>query len=52
MGGVLFPPCCLTWDQTMLEVMKLMATSIERSSALTSALSAPTLQQATLLFAM
>ena len=22
MGGTVFPPCCLTWDQTILEVMK------------------------------
>ena len=21
-GGTVFPPCCLTWDQTMVEVMK------------------------------
>ena len=23
MGGAVFPPCCLTWDQTMAEVMKI-----------------------------
>ena len=22
MGRVVFPPCCLTWDQTMVEIMK------------------------------
>ena len=27
MAGTVFPPCCLTWDQTMVEVMKKMATS-------------------------
>ena len=25
MGGAVFPPCCLTWGQTMVEVMKIMA---------------------------
>ena len=34
-GGAMFPPCCLTWDQTMVEVMKIMATSFK--SALTAA---------------
>ena len=24
MGGAVFPPCCLTWGQTMVEVMKIM----------------------------
>ena len=24
MGGAVFPPCCLTWDQTMVEVRKIM----------------------------
>ena len=23
MGGVVFPHCCLTWDQTIVEVMKI-----------------------------
>ena len=41
MGGVVFPPCCLTWDQTMVEVMKKMATSFRRSHACTAVLSAP-----------
>ena len=43
----LFPPCCLTWGQTMVEVRKIMATSFKTSHACTAALSAPTLQQAT-----
>ena len=30
MGRAVFPPCCLTWDQTMVEVMKIMATSFRR----------------------
>ena len=41
MGRAVFPPCCLTWDQTMVEVMKIMVTSFKRSHALTVALSAP-----------
>ena len=40
MGGAVFSPCCLTWDQTMVEVMKIMSTSIKRSHACTAALSA------------
>ena len=28
MGGTVFPPCCLTWDQTMVEVMKIMVTLV------------------------
>ena len=43
----MFPPCCLTWGQTMVEVMKMMATSFKTSCAHTAALSTPTLQQAT-----
>ena len=39
MGGAVFPPCCLTWGQTMVEVMKIM-TFFKRSHART-ALSAP-----------
>ena len=31
----------ITWDQTMVEVMKIMATSLERSHACTGSLSAP-----------
>jgi len=41
MGGAVFPPCCLTWDQTMGEVMKIMATSFKRSHASSPTLSAP-----------
>ena len=41
MGQVVFPPCFLTWDQTMVEVMKIMATSFKRSHAGTATLSAP-----------
>ena len=37
----MFPPCCLTWDQTMVEVMKTTATSFKRSHAGTATLSAP-----------
>ena len=36
MGGVVFPPCYLTWGQTMVEVMKIMATSFKRSHALSA----------------
>ena len=35
-----FPPCCLTWGQTMVEVTKIMVTSFKRSHAHTSVLSA------------
>ena len=31
MGRAVFPPCCLTWDQTMVEVIKKMATTFKRS---------------------
>ena len=41
MGGAVFPPCCLTWGQTMVELMKIMAASFNRSHACASALSAP-----------
>ena len=47
MGGAVFPSCCLTWGQTMVEVMKTTATSFKRSHTRTAALSAPRLQQAT-----
>ena len=40
MGGAVFPSCCLTWRQTMLEVMKIMGTSFKRSCACTATLSA------------
>ena len=40
-------PCCLTSDQTLVEEMKIMATSFKRFRAYTVTLSAPNLQQAT-----
>ena len=42
-GETVFPPCCLTWDKAMVEVMKIMATSFKRSHVCPAALSAPTL---------
>ena len=33
MGGAVFPPCCLPWGQTMVEIMKIMVTSFKRSHA-------------------
>ena len=41
MGGAVIPPCCLTWGQTMMELMKIMVTFFKKSQALTAALSAP-----------
>ena len=41
MGRAVFPPCSLTWGQTMVEVMKIMVTSFKRSHACTAALGAP-----------
>ena len=41
MGGAVFPPCCLTWEQTMVEVIKKMVTSFKRSRACTATLNAP-----------
>ena len=41
MGGTLFPTCCLTWDQTMVEVTEIMVISFKRSHASTATLSAP-----------
>ena len=41
MGRAMFPPCCLTWDQTMVEVIKIMATSFKRAYAKTVVFSAP-----------
>ena len=40
-AAAMFPPCYLTWGQTMVEVMKIMATSFKRSHAGTATLSAP-----------
>ena len=37
MDKAAFPPCYLTWGQTMVEVMKIMATSFKRSHACISA---------------
>ena len=39
-GWAVFPLCCLTWSQTMVEVLKIMVTSFKRSDAVTAALSA------------
>ena len=39
--GSLFLSCCLTGEQTMVEVMKVMTTSFKRSRAHTAALSSP-----------
>ena len=47
MGGAVFPPCCLTWGQTMVQVMKIMATSFERAHAELLHSVLPTLQQTT-----
>ena len=41
MGGAVFPPCGLTWGQTMVEVMTIMVTSLKRYKAGTATLSAP-----------
>ena len=41
MGGAVFPLCCFIWDQTMVEVMKIMATSFKSSHVCTATLSAP-----------
>ena len=41
MGGAVFPPCCLTWGQTMVEVMKIMVTSFKSSHAGPATLSTP-----------
>ena len=43
MGCAVFPPCYLTSGQTMVEVVKIMATSFKKSHACTAALSAPNL---------
>ena len=43
MDWAVFPPCCLTWGQTMVEIMKIMATSFKRSCVHTAAFSAPKL---------
>ena len=38
MGGAVFCPCCLTWGQTMVEVVKIMVSSFKMSCACTAAL--------------
>ena len=40
-GRGCFPPCYLTWGQTMLAVMRTMGTSVKRSHACTATLNAP-----------
>ena len=46
-GWSCVPSLLFTWDQTMVEVIKITATSFKMSHACTATLSAPTLQQAT-----
>ena len=46
-GGAVFPPCYLTWGQTMVEVLKIMVTSFKRSHAALLHSVPPTLQHAT-----
>ena len=41
MDRAVFPPFCLTWGQSMVEVMKIIVTSFKRSHAGMPALSAP-----------
>ena len=41
MSGAVFPPCCLTWGQSMVMVIKIIVTSFKRSHAGTTELSAP-----------
>ena len=47
MGRAVFPPCCLTWGQAMVEVMKITVTSFKRSMHALPHSVAPALQQAT-----
>ena len=47
MGVAVFPPCFLTWGQTMVEVVKIMKISFKRSNAALMHSVPPTLQQAT-----
>ena len=46
MGRAMFPPCCLTWGQTMVEVIKIMLTFKRCTSKLLHSVP-PTLKQAT-----
>ena len=41
MGRAVSHPCCLTWGQHMVQVMKITVTSFKRSCACTATLSAP-----------
>ena len=41
MGKAVFTPCCLTWGQTTVEVLKITSTSFNRPCACSTALSAP-----------
>ena len=41
MGGVVFPPFCLNWEQTLVEVMNIMTTSFKMPCACTATLTAP-----------
>ena len=43
MGRAVFPNCCLTWNQAMVQIMKIIVTSFKRSHACTAH---STLQQA------
>ena len=47
MGGAVFPPRSLNWDQTVVEAMKIMATSFNRLRARPGTLSAPSPAAAT-----
>ena len=42
-GGAVFPPCYLTWGQTLVKVMKIMMISFKMSHTCTATLSAPNL---------
>ena len=46
-GWSCVPSLLFTWGQTMVEVMKIMATSFKRSHACTATTQCPQLQQAT-----
>ena len=47
MGATVFPSCCLTWGQTIVETMKITATSFKRSHHALPHSAPPTLHQAT-----
>ena len=46
MGRAVFPPNCLIWSQTMVEVIEIMVTSFKRSHVGTDALSDPNAEKA------